>query len=99
MPFYPVFCNKSCEEVFWLDHAEVFLHFRPIHLLFISGFVLLAVTFAYFPFAAVLGPAYSRITDGIFMIPALMALYLIRKPGAGQRDVFRGGEHLPAEQQ
>jgi len=48
----------------------------------VFAFVLLAVTFAYFPLAALLGPAFSRITDGLFMIPGLMALYLVRKPGA-----------------
>ncbi len=57
----------------------------------VFAFVLLAVTFAYFPLAAILGPAYSRITDGIFMIPGLMALYLIRKPGAALVSMTIGG--------
>lgn len=57
----------------------------------VFAFVLLGVTFAYFPLAAVLGPAYSRITDGLFMIPGLMALYLIRKPGAGLIAMTIGG--------
>lgn len=57
----------------------------------VFAFVLLAVTFAYFPLAAVLGPAFSRITDGLFMIPGLMALYLIRKPGAALAALTIGG--------
>ncbi len=57
----------------------------------VFAFVLLAVTFAYFPLAAILGPAYSRITDGIFMIPGLLALYLIRKPGAALVSMTIGG--------
>lgn len=57
----------------------------------VFAFVLLGVTFAYFPLAALLGPGYSRITDGIFMIPGLMALYLIRKPGAGLVAMTIGG--------
>ena len=48
----------------------------------VFAFVLFGVTYLYFPLAAILGPAYSRVTDGIFMIPGLMAIYLIRKPGA-----------------
>ncbi|WP_010271724.1 ECF transporter S component [Paenibacillus senegalensis] len=57
----------------------------------VFAFVLIAVTYAYFPLAAVLGPGYSRIMDGIFMIPGLMALYLIRKPGAGLVAMTIGG--------
>lgn len=57
----------------------------------VFAFVLLAVTFAYFPLAGILGPAYSRITDGIFMIPGLLALYLIRKPGAALISMTIGG--------
>lgn len=48
----------------------------------VFSFVLIAATYAYLAVIGGFGPAFARVFNGVYLIPGLMALYLIRKPGA-----------------
>lgn len=49
----------------------------------VFAFVLVGIIYAYYTLSSIFGPVYARIINGVWIIPGLMALYLIRKPGAG----------------
>lgn len=49
----------------------------------VFAFVLLGVTYGFFMIGSLLGPAFARAVNGIWLIPGFMAMYLIRKPGVG----------------
>ncbi|MBG9565175.1 MULTISPECIES: ECF transporter S component [Brevibacillus] len=49
----------------------------------VFAIVIIGVNYVYMLATSLLGPIYSRILIGFYMLPGLIALYLIRKPGAG----------------
>ncbi|WP_025846248.1 ECF transporter S component [Brevibacillus agri] len=49
----------------------------------VFAIVIIGVNYVYMLATSLLGPIYSRILIGFYMLPGLIALYLIRKPVAG----------------
>ncbi|HBZ80383.1 MULTISPECIES: ECF transporter S component [Brevibacillus] len=49
----------------------------------VFAIVIIGVNYVYMLATSLTGPIYSRVLIGFYMMPGFMALYLIRKPGAG----------------
>ena len=62
----------------------------------VPGMALLPVVFAGFTVRAALGPLGTILNAGLFYLPGLMALYIVRKPGASiLNGVFVGLVWIP----
>ncbi|KZX49095.1 MULTISPECIES: ECF transporter S component [Haloarcula] len=62
----------------------------------VPGLALLPVVFAGFTIRAALGPLGTILNAGLFYLPGLMALYIVRKPGASVLNgVFVGLVWIP----
>jgi len=62
----------------------------------VPGLALLPVVFAGFTIRAALGPLGTILNAGLFYLPGLMALYIVRKPGASiLNGIFVGLVWIP----
>ncbi|AJF28009.1 hypothetical protein SG26_19815 (plasmid) [Haloarcula sp. CBA1115] len=62
----------------------------------VPGIALLPVVFAGFTIRAALGPLGTILNAGLFYLPGLMSLYIVRKPGASiLNGVFVGLVWIP----